>query len=324
MLLGGIKNLFILNLGDPKQNGFEGTLESGGKLTCFESPSLDISIRANNNHKKDNLNSLATIIDSLQRQTEAFKAGTAGISGIASALDLVKGDGFFKYSEENNLVKGEKVVKEMLTSSEIEKIILNLQDGENLAYIYSNRYNPSPELVALTTKYPGKFVVVDSKDVQGSEYNYTIINVDYKSVDKTNSPDEITDALKNLYTLMSRSKDGSTIVSTTSCLPRNSKSYKTFTKNTFNPKEVSDYRNFIMEVYKGLELEEPSKETPTTPTAIGTPSITTSVSGGTIIEKVNTETAKKDASLETPGNFTVHQSHIMYNIGSDLKRNLGK
>lgn len=327
MILGGIKNLYILNLGDPKQNGFNGVMGSGGSLTAFSTPSLDISIRANNNHKKDNLNALASIIDSLQRQNELYKTGQAGISNMASTLDLIKKDGFFKFSEASGLTKGEQTINSVPTISEIESMISSLGEGENIAYIYDEAHVPSSEMSELTTKYPGKFITVNKDNVQGSEYNYTIVNIDYKEVNKSDTPATVVTALRDLYTLMSRSKDGTILVSNSHILLGNSRKYKTYSDSIFDSKEVDDYREFIMNVYKGLELKEstsvqPSKPEPTP--EVGVPGLKSSTSGSEVLKQVTERDVQEAKELANSGAFTVFQSHIMYNFKSGSNRNLGK
>lgn len=327
MILGGIPNLYILNLGDPKQNGFNGIMGSGGSLTAFSTPSLDVSIRANNNHKKDNLNSLASIIDSLQRQNELYKTGQAGISNTASTLDLIKKDGFFKFSESNGLVRGEQTVSSVPTISELESMITSLPNGENIAYIYDKAHTPTSEMSELTSKYPGKFITVHKDDVQGSEYNYTIVDIDYKEVNKADTPATVVNALRDLYTLMSRSKDGTILISNSHILLGNSRRYKTYSSSTFDPKEVSDYKEFISSVYKGLELNsstsvKPSKPEPTP--EIGTPGLKSSTPGSEVLKQVAEKDIKESKELDNPGAFTVFQSHIMYNFNTGSNRNLGK
>ena len=115
-------------------------------------------------------------------------------------------------------------------------MITSLPNGENIAYIYDKAHTPTSEMSELTSKYPGKFITVHKDDVQGSEYNYTIVDIDYKEVNKADTPATVVNALRDLYTLMSRSKDGTILISNSHILLGNSRRYKTYSSSTFDPK----------------------------------------------------------------------------------------
>ena len=78
------------------------------------------------------------------------------------------------------LVKGEKVVsKGSVTADSIKRMIDGLKEGENIAYIYDNYDRVPKEIIDLVKPDDSRFVLVKDTDVQGSEYNYTIIIILY-------------------------------------------------------------------------------------------------------------------------------------------------
>ena len=71
-------------------------------------------------------------------------------------------------------------------------------------------------------------------------------------------------------------------------------------------KEVSDYKEFISSVYKGLELNsstsvKPSKPEPTP--EIGTPGLKSSTPGSEVLKQVAEKDIKESKELDNPGAF---------------------
>ena len=317
-LLGSINNVFLVNLGDPTQNGFKGGGGVGGTGISMSTPALGICVRANNNLKKDNLNRLSGIIDVLRTQTQKYKIGQGGVADTKSAIDMLKQSGFLKYSENNGLIKGEKLVNS-IEPSEIENMINKLPDGEKVAYIYSK--DVKSEISNLVNKYSDKFIVVRDEDVQGSEYDYTIIDINYNDInDDMNTPADIAAIFKNIYTLISRSKSGSIIVKNNNCPIGESKAFTSYSEDTLSADEITEYKNFINDVYDKLDLAETA---PATPTDTSIQEMAPDIKLNTTSGEKTLEKFKSDVK-PSKDSFTVYPSYVLYNFNSgDSLLNMG-
>lgn len=210
--------MIIFAIGDNKQEGIinkKSHIDIDLSGMYLNTPTLMSSIRANNVHKKDNLSKVSGLLNVLLDMQEA-SARTNTPLRIDSLMRELKSKTVLKYyeSDEEGIVSihGDKLANiSELTEGYLKKIAKGLKEGERIALITDNVLSDFRTSVfkKLEDAYPGQAVVRDSHDVQGSEFKYTIVDVNWANL---NTPTTFPSNLRYFYTLMSRSSDGNIIV----------------------------------------------------------------------------------------------------------------
>nr|DAW84455.1 MAG TPA: DNA-binding protein [Caudoviricetes sp.] len=267
------KRMLIYGFGDTKQEGVLsqnlGELDLQGAL--IETPVLLSSIRANNVHKKDNLDKVSAVATAVEEAVEQ-----ASLLGSQARIDRFKTElskrTTLKYYEEEIdgaiTLHGDKLADESaLTVGYLRKLAKGLGENERMALITDNvlsdfRKNVFSEIekefgdkIAVVDK--DKIVVVDSRDVQGSEYKYTITDVGWSGLDNTK---DFSKNLKYFYTLMSRSADGNIFVKKDRNIVGNAERVNTTSTSELKPDDISKYKSLMLEVIRGEPLKAPQEE----------------------------------------------------------------
>ena len=141
----------------------------------------------------------------------------------------------------------------------------------------------------------------------------SIIHINYNHInDDMNTPADIAAIFKNIYTLISRSKSGSIIVKNNNCPIGESKAFTSYSEDTLSADEITEYKNFINDVYDKLDLAETAPATPTeTPIQEMAPDIKlNTTSGEKTLEKFKSDVKPSKDS------FTVYPSYVLYNFNS--------
>ena len=260
-LMSKAPNVKILALGDNKQMGLYLKTEDGKKVEIylagymFSTPNLQLSIRCNNGYKKENQDILSnlvrrvTLMDDLSARVGSEDPDFAEIASKLSEISL-------RYYENIGVLQGEKIV-ESIDENVIRNILESLENGQKVALITDktsgNSYNIFKKL-ELDSKYKDKIVVLPPNMVQGSEFDYTVLDVDYDDYSGKTSKKEFNsifmNTLKEFYTHVSRSKNGTFIVSKDNFIPVAKSEKLPFPNNTeLVQEDISNYKTVITNVF---------------------------------------------------------------------------
>ena len=190
--------------GDEYQNGFTDTgftynIEFS-KLLTWRCPKLFISLRDNNLQKIINLRSCINILSKFDNNSE-----NQDVIIAKNILETDLKNLSFSYYLENELA-GE-IIADDLTPELINKI----KNGSVVGFVGEES---SPYVKQL--RESGLIVDVHNpKTIQGSEYDYVVIDQNWKLDIDENDPDiavKIFNFMQNLYTMISRSKEGTILI----------------------------------------------------------------------------------------------------------------
>ena len=216
-------NIKVLLYGDKNQNGATIKVNNNGTLISSENniadlislscPSLGESLRFANAAKEDNYKSLKGTLDAIQDAVSAeFEYRDNKTKDIAARIidERVK-LGLpikLKYFEDENTFVGEKIIN----GSDIQKYI------DKFKALSTPLHGGVPSVCVIVgdpnakTKYNDpQITVLTAAEVQGREYDFVVIGKDFNSENKLLG-------LKDVYTLVGRSKIGSVIASDLSAL----------------------------------------------------------------------------------------------------------
>lgn len=304
-LMSKAPNVKILALGDNKQMGLYLKPEDGKKVEIylagymFSTPNLQLSIRCNNGYKKENQDILSnlvrrvTLMDDLSARVGSEDPDFAEIASKLSEISL-------RYYENVGVLQGEKIV-ESIDENVIKNILESLENGQKVALITDktsgNSYNIFKKL-ELDPKYKDKIVVLPPNMVQGSEFDYTVLDIDYDDYSGKTSKKDFNsifiNTLKEFYTHVSRSKNGTFIVSKDNFIPVAKSEKLPFPNNTeLVQEDISSYKTVITNVFnESLGNQQ-------TPTATST-----SAKKSNTLEKTNIleETEKKVEEVDNTKN----------------------
>lgn len=195
-------NINLQLLGDTNQNGEDIPNKMQNiqpeQILAWRTPKLFISLRDNNNQKSENLNLLNGLIeylDDASTDQEVLKRRDEVLNNLnRSFLSYHTKTGFFG---------------EMITNSFDPNII---PKDVSIAIITDKANSQFIELLSDKTNV----TTISPLNVQGSEYDYVIIDTDlgFNKIDTENDEnyhDQLLTSLKNLYTMISRSRKGSII-----------------------------------------------------------------------------------------------------------------
>lgn len=208
----------IVNMGDLMQNGYSNT-EAGAfnvspeEALMVRTPKLDISMRITNIQKKDNGQMAVSVLNAVSiTENNIAQAGSGNLS--SQFKSIINNNLILKhYEDEATPINGEKIV-DAITRDEVMRLVENA--GE-IGYVYDSEASDTYKLIADMIKsnpaLESKIKLFTPKSVQGSERKYFIIDVDYSQYKLgDNDPYMATRFMKNFYTMMTRSKEGTLFV----------------------------------------------------------------------------------------------------------------
>ena len=218
-------------LGDNKQKGFNGYGQNINRENCFiiRAPELDISLRDNNMQHYTNLKTLEDLITTLQNADSSDDDYKVKIATIKSTLNNIK---FKVYTQDD-------VHGDLLTSSLTPDIISKFKENSEIGYVGKNG-----ETLNLLQKSGFKVTVLPETDIQGQEFDYVVIDKDFDSDFSTDL--KLLNFLQDLYTMISRGRNGSVIVDPNNNLRRiigTNKEEFVLSKVTSILKYAEDFRN---------------------------------------------------------------------------------
>ena len=287
----------------------------------FATPDLQLSIRCNNGYKKENQDILSnlvrkvTLIDDLAARVGSEKPD---FNEMVSKLSEMS----FRYYENIGILQGEKVV-ESIDENIIKNILESLEQNQKVALITDktdgNSYNIFKKL-ELDPKYKDKIVILPPNMVQGSEFDYTVLDIDYDNYSNKTSKEEFNsifiNTLKEFYTHVSRSKNGTFIISKDNFIPVNKSEKLPFPNNTeLVQEDISNYKTTITNVFN--ESLGKLQQTSTTDNSVKKQS---TLEKTNILEEVekkvkevedakNKESKKFDAEVKSDENIVLYTSN---------------
>lgn len=202
--------LSVILIGDDSQEGYlapvAGTLGNVSNIVCYTAPKMTDMIRAGYNVKIDNITSLLSLQNSVVNTISENQQNKKGVASIIGNNKIVLG---YSNSEELGLI-GEKIV-DNISVEELTSITSKV-NGKIGAIVSNVNGDLATKISNLPESLKSKIQIVQHNNVQGSEYDFTFIDIDpinYEIDDIWSSNNSI----KQLYTLISRSKQGSLLTS---------------------------------------------------------------------------------------------------------------
>ena len=126
----------VIALGDPNQSGAEaenGNSISGVQAVIFESPTLNMSVRADNTTKQDNLYKVTSFLKKFSNERDLSQMNRTPLS-IEPYLKHIKKDIKLKYYQNHGELHGEKSIGK-LSKGDVEYLVKDLKEGEKVALI---------------------------------------------------------------------------------------------------------------------------------------------------------------------------------------------
>jgi len=200
------KYMKIVSAGDPTQRGakFNDISYNVDRVTAFYTPILNLTVRASNDKKRENNDSLSAIV---KKATSIFE----NVKDSPKILSLLDKGVNFKYYFDAQTINGDMLtnteeiqssivttLKNIIIKKPTTKIGILSKDGK-----LSEDLTKKFEVAGITST---NYVVYTPENVQGSESDYFIFNIN------DTSDTHVMSALRNLYTYMSRAKHGSIIL----------------------------------------------------------------------------------------------------------------
>ena len=253
-ILSKIPNLRILGLGDIKQEGFKlNGVPNEISGIVFTTPTLMMSVRAANGHKQDNLSILSTILRKSLEDINKSRVERSSLN-LSDRHKLLSESTYLKYYEDSEKLQGDKVVNSV-SESYIRNLINTLGDKEKITLITDK---PDSELITMFTKlieeFPDKVNIRKSNEVQGSEYKYVVVDVKYDIVRGANDStfnDTFLNSLRAFYTHITRSSEGSIIISANNNVPVAGSLKMDFSSNSeLQQSDIDKYKTIISKVFE--------------------------------------------------------------------------
>ena len=193
-------------LGDENQRGAEYNLNREAIL-AYRTPRLNFSLRNESIWKVQNQNQLVYMLD---RMRNSSKATTDVV--LPQIHESLKNRIPLSYFENENTLEGDKVVSR-INAEDLHRLsgsVAYIGDNKDLINFIQSNLNPG------TT-----FTVLDKNQVQGAEFDYVIVDSDWNKAFTKNSKgkfqyeggiEQTVDFLRDLYTMISRSRKGSIVL----------------------------------------------------------------------------------------------------------------
>lgn len=241
-----LNNIKLIFLGDENQNGNQ---EAGynidpNYLFAFRTPRLSISLRQANYWKYLNQKPLEKMLDEL-RTADDKKAETL-------YQQYITGD--FKEYQLHYYLENETFTGDMLSNTLTNEQI-GLLNG-SIGYI-----GEETDEIYQKLKNSGKNVskALSPKDVQGQEFDYIIINKDWKfdSPNRKGSNEfKLFQYMQDLYTMITRSRKGSIIIDNGLSENIRGNKQENYTTNaiTLNPQSISEFTRTKLDELNSMDL----------------------------------------------------------------------
>ena len=201
--LAGVK---LTLLGDENQRGKEYNLNREA-IIAYRTPRLNFSLRNESIWKVQNQNQLVRMLDKMRNSS-----GETTEAVFKQVLEELHNKLNMSYFENETTLEGDKITSKV-TAEDLSKL------SGSIAYIGDNK---TLEEFIKTHLNPGTtFAAMDKDSVQGKEFDYVIVDSDWggrmaKGIDGKFKYEEhifeTTELLRDLYTMISRSRKGSIVI----------------------------------------------------------------------------------------------------------------
>lgn len=258
--------LSVVFIGDDSQEGFlapiNGSLGSVSNIVCHTAPKMTDMIRAGYNVKIDNVSSLLSLQNSIFNIINANQNDKKGVSSVIDNNHITLG---YVNNPDNGII-GEKISNN-ITQEDLELIVSKIK-GKIGAIVSNTNGDLATKILNLPESLRNKIQIIQHNNVQGSEYDFTIIDVEPMDYDEK-EPWSGLNAIKQFYTLISRSKQGSLI--TSSSVPKglyitSSDANIDDSKASLDEDSINEYKEFRENVLDAIIKNElytkPKKASP--------------------------------------------------------------
>ena len=203
--LNGIQ---LLLAGDENQNGDN---KAGWNISrefslAVRTPKLGMSLRENNLWKYQNQDTLQNLEDTLRDTDTGEETQAVNQRLLESDLQKFK----LKYYFKDGQFYGDMIINSEITDDQINSIKWSNNSKPNVCFVGSTSSEVYKKL-----KASGKnFDVKTLEGIQGYEYDYVICDIDWKNLlgDSSKDPIKTLGFMQSLYTILTRSKDGTMLV----------------------------------------------------------------------------------------------------------------
>lgn len=251
-------NKILITFGDLLQTGYN--RESDGLYLGIDvdslkvsTPTLSTSLRTSNIHKKDNVIALRVLDEQIyNRDVLAPK------ERIKLAKENLKSFPSLKYYEDDKVLHGEKIT-ESTSMSELEKLVNST--SKSIGYIYDDTNSDTYKLISeFNRSHPKKIKMFKLNKVQGLESPYFIVDLHFNF----NLDQNIESNIKNLYTALTRSEDGTIIINNglTKTMPNGSSKLNYTQESILNNESAKSFSELRLKSLEAV-LKNYTKPTPT-------------------------------------------------------------
>lgn len=193
----------ILGLGDTNQNGFNRIGFNIDRETCFtiRAPKLSISLRDVNIQKQSNLETILDLLNQLR------------------VLSNKEDDPFYEHKH--------KQIQNYIKNLNFKVFNQDTLNGDLITNVISPELAQKIKISGASVGFVGNInskafkalkdagiepVVLEATDVQGQEFDYIVVDKDWKYDFEKATPYETFNFLQDLYTMISRGKNGSILI----------------------------------------------------------------------------------------------------------------
>lgn len=252
----GQNKISVIFSGDDSQEGYKakigGTEGTVSNIVCHTAPKMTDTIRSGFNVKVDNINSLLSIQTSIANAMYNNQHDLNAVKSLILNNNIILG-----YNNDSELgVVGDKITNE-INIDELKEILPKI-NGSIGVIVSDLNNNTVTKINQLPEDIKSRIEIVKADNVQGSEFEFTIIDVDPINYEQ-NSNWTAFNAIKQLYTLISRSKQGSLILNTS--IPKgfnidSSDSGIDSSRAEFDPNQIEEYKTFREDVLNNVVENE--------------------------------------------------------------------
>lgn len=202
----------LITSGDLTQSGYASStgryLGVDVDTNLIYTPTLSTSLRISNIHKKDNNDALRVLTNRVKDVNIYYTTGEFNLKeGIKIALASYDSMPSLKYYEDDTKLSGDKIVGSISTS-DIDKLVRD--SDEPVGFIYDDVTSETYKLIdSYLEAHPGAIERFKLEEVQGSESKYFIID---KKFNFGEDGSLVEKATRDLYTAITRSKEGTIII----------------------------------------------------------------------------------------------------------------
>lgn len=245
----------ILGLGDTNQNGFNKIGVNIQRETCFtlRAPKLSISLRDVNIQKQSNLEKILDLLNQLR------------------VLSNKEDDPFYEHKH--------KQIQNHLKNLNFKVFNQDTLNGDLITNIISPELVQKLKLSGASVGFVGNInansfkvlkdggiepVVLEPTDVQGQEFDYIVVDKDWKYDEEKSTPYQTFNFLQDLYTMISRGKNGSILIDNGLSKLIGSNKEEFHTALAPNLKEaVEEFRKMKLDILSKMTPESSEKKAPT-------------------------------------------------------------